>query len=439
MRRAHRSWLPIAVAALTVLVALPSFATSTDAATSKWVSKCETRIRTSPKTSAATLKIIPKGATVTATGTVTGGWYKAACPDTVKGYAWLKIVAINGKSTTSMFGRSYVYAAAKLFKSGPTATATPKPTPTPTPKPTATLTAVASTTGYLSNCSVRLRSSSSTSATTRAIIAENTAVTVASKVNGGSWSADCRTSVSGSTWYKITAVGGKSVSSLYGVSAVYAASGLFRVTTTTAYREGIDVSHWQGTIDWAKVKGAGKQFVFAKASEGIGFEDDMYDRNKAGAMGQGLKFGAYHFARPGSNDPVKEADWFVSTMGLQRGMLLPVLDIEVTGGLGPTALTNWVKSWLQRVYERTGARAIIYTSPSFWRSNLDNSRWFADNGYAMLWVAHWGVTSPSMPADNWGGKSWTFWQYSSDGTVPGISGRVDLNRYRFTSFDGVTY
>jgi GH25 family lysozyme M1 (1,4-beta-N-acetylmuramidase) len=82
---------------------------------------------------------------------------------------------------------------------------------------------------------------------------------------------------------------------------------------------------------------------------------------------------------------------------------------------------------------------MIYASPSFWREHMGNTRWFADNGYSMLWVAHWNTTSPSVPADNWGGRSWTFWQYTSDGVVPGISGRVDMNRYRFDSFDAVTY
>jgi len=70
---------------------------------------------------------------------------------------------------------------------------------------------------------------------------------------------------------------------------------------------------------------------------------------------------------------------------------------------------------------------------------MGNTRWFADNGYAVLWIAHWGVTNPDVPGSNWGGKSWTFWQYTSDGLVPGISGRVDLDRYRFDSFDAVTY
>jgi GH25 family lysozyme M1 (1,4-beta-N-acetylmuramidase) len=223
------------------------------------------------------------------------------------------------------------------------------------------------------------------------------------------------------------------------VDSVYAASGLFRLVQSSTYKEGIDVSHWQGTIDWARVRAAGKSFAIAKATEGIGFKDDTYDRNKAGAMGQGMMFGAYHFARPGSNDPVAEADWFVDNAAIEHGMLIPTLDLEQNGGLTNSALSTWVKAWLGRVYARLGVRAMIYTSPSFWRNSMSTRRWYADNGYAILWVANWGVTSPSVPASNWGGRSWTFWQYTSDGTVPGISGRVDLDRYRFSTFAAVTY
>lgn len=427
MRLAHRSWLPFAAATLAVMVLLPSFARPADAATSYWTSKCEVRVRQSPWMSAKTIKIVGKGAIVTATATVSGGRYRADCGGSVSGSYWLKVVAINGKSTTSLFGRSAVYVAKKLFKAGPT----PAPTATPTP----------TTTNYLSNCGVRLRASTSTSAGTTAIIDSDELVTASAKVTGGAWEADCLTSVSGNTWYKITAVGGKSVSSLYGVSAVYAATGLFRTvsaTSTTGFKEGIDVSHWQGAIDWSRVRAAGKTFAVIKATEGVSFLDDRYAQNKAGALGQGMKVGAYHFARPG-NDPVREADWFVDHMGLQHGMLIPALDIEVTGGLGPTALTNWTKAWLARVTQRIGAKPMIYTSPAFWRNNLNDSRWFADNGYSVLWVAHWNTTNPSLPGSNWGGKSWTFWQYSSDGTVPGISGRVDLDRYRLASWDPVTY
>ena len=423
MRLAHRSLLPFAVSALAVMVLLPSFARPVAAATSTWAAKCEVRVRTAPRMSAKSIRILQKGYTVTATAAVLGGSYRADCGGSVKGSYWLKVVAINGKSTTSLFGRTYVYVARQLF--------TLKPAPAPT----------VTTTNYVSNCGVRLRTTTSTSADTKAIIDAGQVVTSSAKITGGSWEADCQTSVAGSTWYKITAVDGKSVSSLYGVSAVYAASGLFRTltgTSTSGFKEGIDVSHWQGLIDWSRVRAAGKTFAVIKATEGVNFLDDRYAQNKAGALAQGMKVGAYHFARPG-NDPVREADWFVNNMGLQRGMLIPALDIESTGGLGPTALTTWTKAFLGRVTERTGAKPMIYTSPAFWRNNLNDSRWFADNGYSVLWVAHWNTTSPSMPASNWGGKSWTFWQYTSSGTVPGISGRVDLDRYRLSSWDPVTY
>jgi GH25 family lysozyme M1 (1,4-beta-N-acetylmuramidase) len=438
MRHPRRpTWLPIAAAALSMAVAFVGLAQPADAATSNWTAKCSVNVRTSPKTTATIKKVISAGAVVTAVGTVTGSSWSASCPSLVKGSSWLKIVAISGHSTSSLFGLSAVYAASGLFKTGPNPT--PRPTATPTPKPTATPTPTPTTTDYLSNCSVRLRKSASTSATIAAIIDANAVVTAASKVTGSSWSADCPTTVSGSTWYRITAVGGKSVSSLYGVSAVYAATGLFRALSTNGWKEGVDVSHWQGTIDWARVRAGGKTFAFAKATEGIGWKDDAYDRNKAGAMAQGIMFGAYHFARPGSNNPATEADWFVNTAAIQHGMLVPALDLEVTGGLGPTALTAWVRAWVERVNARLGVKPLIYASPSFWRTYMADTRWFADNGYTMLWVAHWGVANPSVPGSNWGGHSWTFWQYTSDGTVPGIAGRVDLNRYRFPTFAAVTY
>jgi lysozyme len=263
-------------------------------------------------------------------------------------------------------------------------------------------------------------------------------VTTVAAVSGGSWRATCGTSVKGSRWLRIVAINGRSVRSLYGVSAVYAASGLFKAIPPTGYLEGIDVSNWQGRIDWAAVRAAGVRFAIAKASEGVGYEDRSYDRNRAGALANGIVFGAYHFARP-ENDPIKEADWFLEVAGYRRGMIIPTLDLERTGGRSPTGLTNWTKAWLKRVHERLGVRAMIYVSPSFWRQNMDNTRWFADHGYHVVWVAHWSRTNPSVPASSWGGRSWTFWQYSTTGSVAGISGRVDLNRYRYAKLAAVRY
>jgi lysozyme len=268
-------------------------------------------------------------------------------------------------------------------------------------------------------------------------------------------------------------VNDKSVASLYGVTYLYAASGLFKSTITTAaaptptptptpttaptptptptpsptptptptppspYTEGIDVSHWQGVIDWTKVAAAGKKFAFMKASEDIDFVDNTYVTNRAQARAAGLYVGAYHFAQPstGVGDAIAEADHFIDTATPVKGDLIPVLDLERSGSLSQTALTAWVQAFLGRVYERVGVRAAIYVSPNFWRTYMGDTTWFGLNGYDILWVAHWTAgVAPSVPGGNWAGDGWTFWQYTSDGSVPGISGRVDLNRYRSKDF-----
>ncbi len=437
MHRFRRSRLPLLIATLAVLVALPALAGPVDAATKRWEVRCDdVRVRTEPRTSSKVLTSLDEGDRVTAVKTVRAGKWSARCGGRLESRKWLKIVSINGQSTESLFDRNAVFAAKWLFKFVKYVDRDPDPTPDPTPEPEPD--PEPTITNLVSSCPVRLREDASIGAATTAIINENTLVTSSGSVSGGAWEAECGTIVSGTKWLQVTHVGGQSVNSLYGVGVVYAASGLFQDVPTSQYREGIDVSHWQGNIDWVQVAAAGKSFAIVKATEGVGYKDDKYDRNKAGAMGNGLKFGAYHFARP-ENDPIREADWFIDNSDYEHGMLIPTLDLERTGGRGPNGLTNWTKAWLARVNERLGVKPMIYMSPHFWQTNLNNTRWFADNGYEVLWIAHWHVANPSPPADNWGGKGWTFWQYTSDGRVPGISGRVDLNRYRFESFARVTY
>lgn len=198
--------------------------------------------------------------------------------------------------------------------------------------------------------------------------------------------------------------------------------------------EGIDVSHWQNTIDWPKVAAAGKAFAIIKATEGTTYVDPTYLTNQAGAKAAGMWTGAYHFARPdaGPNDAVLEAAHFASKVNLGAGDLRPALDLEASGGLSVAALQTWVATFLEEVRVRTGVRAMIYTSPAFWKKYMGDSRALADAGYNVLWVARWGVSAPTVPASNWGGHGWTFSQYSNCGSVPGISGCVDLDRFNGT-------
>ncbi len=205
------------------------------------------------------------------------------------------------------------------------------------------------------------------------------------------------------------------------------------------YLDEIDVSHWQGAPAWRQVKNSGINFVIAKASEGDTLTDGQYKRNRKRAQKLGLPFTAYHFARPDktANDAIIEADNFIAGAGLRGRNLVPVLDLEDSGGLGVRQLRRWVRAWLARVDARLGVKALIYTNPSFWRDRMGDTQWFANKGYR-LWVAHWQVDQPSVPAGNWAGNGWTFWQYDNCGAVAGIGGCVDSDRFNGTDLSGLT-
>jgi GH25 family lysozyme M1 (1,4-beta-N-acetylmuramidase) len=291
------------------------------------------------------------------------------------------------------------------------------------------------------NCGLNLRTRPTTTAGVAKVISANTVVTASASLYGGWYTADCPGYVSGNAWYKITAINGRSVSSMLGVSAVYAATRLFRVgSTSSSYSEGVDVSSWQGTIDFARVRASGKRFVIAKATEGNTWTDSTYLRNRAGAIANGLRFTGYHYARPGrtAGDAVSEADHFLAVLQLRKGMLVPALDLEVSNSMSVSELQLWTRSFLARVYSKTGVKAMIYTSGSFWAEHMGNTTWFSANGYR-VWIAHWGTTSPSVPATNWGSQGWSFWQYSDCGRVSGISGCADLDRIKGTDFGALTW
>jgi GH25 family lysozyme M1 (1,4-beta-N-acetylmuramidase) len=414
---------------------------------------CPANLRPHTTTASPARVSIAAGSRVTAVATVAGSAWRASCAGkTVSGISWLRISGVNGKSVRALYGVTYLYAASGLFKAM----------------------ALPSVVKYAA-CGAYLRSSATSASTAKMLLKTDMRITVLGTVSGGAWKTTCAgNAVAGQTWYRISGVNGQSVKTLFRTTYVYAASGLFKSTlapqaaptptpkpTSTPAAtpkptatptpkptptpnpnraEGIDVSHWQNTIDWTAVRAAGKKFTYIKASESTDFVDPLYATNRSRAKAAGLLVGAYHFAQPstGAGDAVAEADHYVDTATPASGDLLPVLDLERSGGLSQTALTAWVRAYLDRVYQRTGARAVIYCSPSFWKTYLGDTTWFAVNGYTVLWVAHWTTGSaPTVPGGAWGGNNWTFWQYTSDGTVPGISGRVDLNRYNGTDFTKV--
>src|SRR6202008_4162310 len=146
-----------------------------------------------------------------------------------------------------------------------------------------------------------------------------------------------------------------------------------------------------------------------------------------GSEAAGLVFGGDHFARPARGrlarataSGVKEATHFLAVAQPQPGELPPVPALEVTGNLGKQRLLAWTLAWLGQIYARTGVEPFLYTSPLFWKNNLGDSTAAAAAGTG-LWIPHWTSNSkPTVPAQNWDGNGWRFWQWTNCASVPGV-------------------
>lgn len=197
---------------------------------------------------------------------------------------------------------------------------------------------------------------------------------------------------------------------------------------------GVDVSHYQGDIDWQQVREAGYCFAYVKATEGSGMVDDMLINNVIEAQAAGLVVGAYHFLRATTIVAAqREADAFLAAIsGLQLD-LPPVVDVETIEGLTPYDIAGVARAWIDRVKSETQLQPVIYTYPAFAQNHLDDGR-FAD---VPLWYAYYSESPP--PTDVAGWSRWTFLQTTDNGRVPGIAGPVDLNQYEGSEFDLIGY
>lgn len=191
---------------------------------------------------------------------------------------------------------------------------------------------------------------------------------------------------------------------------------------------GIDVSYWQGTIDWAKVKTSGKKYVIMRAAHALAV-DTKFDANWKGCHDQGLHCGVYQFFEP-DIDPVKQADVMIAKMGtLKAGDLPPVIDVESVGNpkVSQAALATAVGKWIDHVKAVTGRNPIIYTGAYFWEGNVNSSAYVS----SPLWHAQYCSNCCPNIASPW--KKWYFWQYSSTGSVSGITGNVDMDLWNGTT------
>lgn len=193
--------------------------------------------------------------------------------------------------------------------------------------------------------------------------------------------------------------------------------------------EGIDVSYYQGTINWDSVKASGRAFAIARISDGT-YMDTKFDANWPAMKKVGLIRGAYQFFRPGQ-DPNTLADIVISKVGkLGDGDLPVTIDVEATDGQSAATIISKMKTWLEKVETGTGKRPIIYSGKYFWQDNVGNSKEFLDHP---LWIPAYGPTCPNLPEGVW--PTWTFFQYTDKASVPGISGGVDGDKFNGTLED----
>ena len=185
--------------------------------------------------------------------------------------------------------------------------------------------------------------------------------------------------------------------------------------------KGIDVSYYQGTVDWTKVKAAGQSFAFVRVSDGIDYPDTKFAQNWPATKKAGLVRGLYQFFRP-AKDVTAQVNLLATKLeaagGLQPGDLPPVLDLESDGGLPAATVVARAKAWLAQVEQKYGVKPIVYTA-AFMSSVIGTNF----SGY-VLWVANYQTSCPTMPS---GWTDWAFWQDSDKGKVDGVSTPVDTN------------
>jgi lysozyme len=198
-----------------------------------------------------------------------------------------------------------------------------------------------------------------------------------------------------------------------------------RVCATGTTVQGVDVSVYNGTVDWAQVKASGRVFAIARVSDGLNSLDSKFAADWSGIRAEGLVRGVYQYFEPGQN-PVAQADLLVSKIGsLEPGDLPPIIDVETAGGQSNATIVANVKAWLDEIEAKLGVKGIIYCASGFWNA-LPNTSQFSSN---IVWVANYGVSCPSMPTP-W--THWSMWQYSGTGTCPGMTGEVDLDVFNGT-------
>ena len=193
---------------------------------------------------------------------------------------------------------------------------------------------------------------------------------------------------------------------------------------------GIDISHYQGEIDWNKLQSAtiGRcpvRFVMIKATEGSSKIDEMFDENFENSLEYGFIRGAYHFWSNKSSAR-DQAQFFLDKVKLEKGDLPPVLDVESKPkDMSVEDFQREILTWLHIVEDRYHVKPILYTYYKFKMQYLGTPV-FDDYPY---WIAHYYVDHIEYKGP------WKFWQHTDAGRLAGIRGYVDFNVYNGSFYD----
>jgi len=238
-----------------------------------------------------------------------------------------------------------------------------------------------------------------------------------------------------------------------GYSAVLLAASLSTSSLMAQRPLGIDVSSFQGSINWTSVHGDGVKWAYAKATEGTYYHDADFNNNIANGKAAGVQMGCYDFCRPDLYSPATEANYFWAFAGgkiiADGKSLYPMLDFETFGGhVGEPNYTAWMNAWSSDVKAKTShfLHPLIYCSAGTGACDLIEfdqpggiylSAWIANyNGQNLYTGTPWSCcTCCNAWQTGCGGANWTMWQVSSSGAISGISGNVDLDAYRLTFTD----
>ena len=193
---------------------------------------------------------------------------------------------------------------------------------------------------------------------------------------------------------------------------------------TVAQQQGIDVSHYQGMINWEEVaQDKSISFVYIKATEGASLVDDMYLRNLRGAKRVGIPVGSYHFFSP-SVSALVQLENFRTMVDPRQQDLIPVVDVEQRGKVSLAQFQRSLRTFLDGVERMFGVKPIIYTGVNFYAKYLEGH--FTQ--YRFM-VARYAEEFPGLSED----VPIVLWQYTSTSYVDGIRGHVDksvfLDRY----------